>query len=55
MVAPVTCAWLKPISMYFPKRLLLSFLMVFAFPKAWQGRKAEDFSWPQIFRCFGEV
>lgn len=36
MVAPVTRAWLKPISMYFPKRLLLSFLVVFAFPKAWQ-------------------
>lgn len=36
MVAPITRAWLKPISMYFPKRLLLSFLVVLAFPKAWQ-------------------
>ena len=36
MVAPITRPWLKPISMYFPKRLLLSFLVVLAFPKAWQ-------------------
>lgn len=27
----------KLISVYFPKRLLLSFLVVFAFPIAWRG------------------
>lgn len=37
MVAPVTFSWINPISKYFPKQLLLSFLVVFAFPNAWQA------------------
>lgn len=38
MLAPVMRYRLsKLISVYFPKRLLLSFLVVFAFPIAWRG------------------
>lgn len=41
MVAPRTrYSWLKQISTYFPKRLLLSFLVVLAFPKAWSGTES---------------
>lgn len=47
MVAPVTRAWLKQISIYFPKRLLLSFLLVLAFPKAWRRRKAGGLTGPR--------
>lgn len=38
MLAPMIRYLLsKLISVYFPKRLLLSFLVVFAFPIAWRG------------------
>lgn len=53
MVAPVTFSWINPISKYFPKRLLLPFLVV-CVSKGLAGREG-GLSWAQISRCSGEV